>query len=75
VCNKIEDYIVNFEQSHKKASPERGGGPLAVEVSETKQQKTNTRYKYDITNLDTIKYSDSLQEAIKINETADNRII
>jgi len=33
------------------------------------------RFKYELTNLDSIKYSDSLQEAIKKNETAENRII
>ncbi|HRX63789.1 MAG TPA: radical SAM protein [Candidatus Absconditabacterales bacterium] len=36
---------------------------------------TNQKFQYDITNLNKIKYSSSLQEAIKINETADNRII
>lgn len=33
------------------------------------------RYKYDIINLSDITYSDSLQEAIKINESTDQRII
>lgn len=33
------------------------------------------RFKYELTNLDSIKYSDTLQEAIKKNETAENRII
>lgn len=33
------------------------------------------RFQYDITNLNKIKYSSSLEEAIKINETAVNRII
>jgi histone acetyltransferase (RNA polymerase elongator complex component)/very-short-patch-repair endonuclease len=37
--------------------------------------KTKKKYWYDITNLDQIKYSESIQEAIKINETALNRII
>jgi len=36
---------------------------------------TNQKFQYDITNLHKVKYSSSLQEAIKINETADNRII
>jgi len=40
------------------------------------QQAIKTkRYWYNITNLDTIKYSSSIQEAITINETANNRII
>ncbi|HRU50304.1 MAG TPA: radical SAM protein, partial [Candidatus Absconditabacterales bacterium] len=40
------------------------------------QQAIKTkRYGYNITNLDTIKYSSSIQEAITINETANNRII
>ena len=34
-----------------------------------------SRFKYELTNLDSIKYSDSLQETIKKNETAENRII
>ncbi len=33
------------------------------------------RFKYEITNLDLIQYSSSLSEAIKQNETAENRII
>lgn len=33
------------------------------------------KYKYDITNLSDIVYSDSLQDAIKINESANHRII
>jgi elongator complex protein 3 len=33
------------------------------------------RFKYDIQNLKKIKYSSSIQEAIKINETAQNRMI
>jgi histone acetyltransferase (RNA polymerase elongator complex component) len=33
------------------------------------------RFKYELTNLDSIKYSSTLQEAIKKNETAENRII
>jgi len=34
-----------------------------------------SRYHFEIKNLDKIKYSDSLEEAIKRNETAKNRII
>ena len=34
-----------------------------------------SRYHFEIQNLDKIKYSDSLEEAIKRNETAKNRII
>ena len=34
-----------------------------------------SRFKYELTNLDSIKYSSTLQEAIKKNETAENRII
>ena len=34
-----------------------------------------SRYHFEIQNLDEIKYSDSLEEAIKRNETAKNRII
>jgi len=33
------------------------------------------RYKFDISNLKTIRYSKTLAEAIKKNETAKNRII
>jgi len=43
--------------------------------SENSDSSQKSRYSYDITNLDKIKYSSSLQESIKINETADNRII
>ncbi len=39
------------------------------------QRGIKKNYGYSITNLDQIKYSSSLQEAIKINENADNRII
>ena len=40
------------------------------------QKYTNEkRFKYNIKNLKKIKYSKSIQEAIKINETAPNRII
>ena len=35
----------------------------------------NSKYHFEIENLDEIKYSDSLEEAIKRNETAKNRII
>ena len=34
-----------------------------------------SRFKYNLTNLNSIKYSSTLQEAIKKNETAENRII
>jgi hypothetical protein len=34
-----------------------------------------SRYHFEIQNLDKIKYSDNLEEAIKRNETAKNRII
>ncbi len=52
---------------------------LDIDVSgsdDLDQQAIKTkRYWYNITNLDTIKYSSSIQEAITINETANNRII
>ncbi len=35
----------------------------------------NSKYHFEIENLDEIKYSESLEEAIKRNETANNRII
>lgn len=52
---------------------------LDIDVSgsdDLDQQAIKTkRYWYNITNLDMIKYSSSIQEAITINETANNRII
>jgi hypothetical protein len=37
--------------------------------------KQPSKYHFEIQNLDEIKYSDSLEEAIERNETAKNRII
>ncbi|MCK9467071.1 MAG: radical SAM protein [Candidatus Absconditabacterales bacterium] len=45
---------------------------LDLSGDENKNQK---RYSYDILNLDKMRYSSNIQEAIKINETANHRII
>jgi len=45
---------------------------LDLSWDENKNQK---RYSYDILNLDKMRYSSNIQEAIKINETANHRII
>lgn len=58
-----------FEHKQEIGKWEDFGDDLDQQAIKTK------RYWYNITNLDTIKYSSSIQEAITINETANNRII
>lgn len=52
-------------------TPFRKGG----EVAPTQWHEQEKRFKYELTNLDSIQYSKTIQEAIKKNETAQNRII
>ena len=55
-------------QWKKKSSFDKGEAPK-------EQGDIRSRYHFEIQNLDEIKYSSSLEEAIKRNETARNRII
>lgn len=49
--------------------------PKGTETVNDSENSDEYRFKYELTNLDSIKYSSTLQEAIKKNETAENRII
>ena len=46
-----------------------------LKIQQWKVGQEDSKYHFEILNLDEIKYSDSLEEAIKRNETAKNRII
>jgi histone acetyltransferase (RNA polymerase elongator complex component) len=46
-----------------------------LEIKQWKWKDGDSKYHFEIENLDEIKYSSSLEEAIKRNETAKNRII
>jgi len=49
--------------------------PKGTETRDDAENTDEYRFKYELTNLDSIKYSLTLQEAIKKNETAESRII
>ena len=49
--------------------------PKGTETVNDSENTDEYRFKYELTNIDSIKYSETLQEAIKKNETAENRII
>ena len=77
-CNTFSQLQIKFPN---ESAPLTKGGPGGsnIDVEEPPlsplQRGTEKRFKYELTNLDSIKYSDTLQEAIKKNETAENRII
>lgn len=83
-CNTFSELEIDIPDEisatcHPEWSEGSGGrGDLNIEYIQppTSTSKTETKkYWYDITNLDQIQYSSSIQEAIKINETAQNRMI
>ena len=69
-CNTFSQLEIKFPS---EVAPLIKGG-IRGDLDQPKEDE-ETRFKYELTNLDSIKYSDSLQEAIKQNETAQNRII
>jgi len=46
-----------------------------LKIKQWKEKDEDSKYHFEIENLDEIRYSSSLEEAIKCNETAKNRII
>ena len=54
---------------------EQNNTPMDSSLQAPQKDNQPSRYHFEIQNLDEIKYSDSLEEAIKRNETAKNRII
>jgi len=77
-CNTFSQLEIKFP---KESDPLTKGGEGGSDTKENQpplsplQRGTEKRFKYELTNIDSIKYSDSLQEAIKKNETDENRII
>lgn len=78
-CNTFSKLEINIPDEISAPLKKWDSGDLNIEdtQSPTSTLKTETKksYWYNITNLDQIKYSSSIQEAIKINESADHRII
>ena len=69
-CNTFSQLEIKFPN---ESAPLIKGG-LRGDSDQPKADEEK-RFKYELTNLDSIKYSSTLQEAIKKNETAENRII
>ena len=69
------DFIKNLYDACNTFSQLEIKFPKGTETVNNSENTDEYRFKYELTNLDSIKYSDSLQEAIKKNETAENRII
>lgn len=77
-CNTFSQLEIKFpnESALLTKKGERGSNIDEKEPPLSHLQRgTEKRFKYELINLDSIKYSDTLQEAIKKNETAENRII
>jgi len=69
------DFIKNLYDACNTFSQLEIKFPKGTETVNDSENTDEYRFKYELTNLDSIKYSDTLQEAIKKNETAENRII
>ena len=77
-CNTFSQLEIKFPNESALLTKEgEGGSNINMEEPPLSplQRVTKKRFKYELTNLDSIKYSSTLQEAIKKNETAENRII
>ena len=77
-CNTFSQLEIKFPNESALLTKEgEGGSNIDMEEPPLSplQRGTEKRFKYELTNLDSIKYSTTLQEAIKKNETAENRII
>jgi len=76
-CNTFSQLEIDIpdENSAPLIKGGRGDSKTSKPPYAPLQRGIEKKYWYDITNLDQIKYSSSIQEAIKINETAPNRII
>ena len=68
-----EDYKIEFIKGLYDAC--NTFDQLEIDHQGLDESQENKRYKYTITNQDTITYSKNIQEAIEINETAPHRII
>ena len=68
-----KDYKINFVKQLYDAC--NTFSELKIKQNFGWEGEDNSKYHFEIENLDEIKYSDSLEEAIKRNETAKNRII
>jgi len=69
------DFIKNLYDACNTFSQLEIEFPKGTETVNDSENTDEYRFKYELTNLDSIKYSATLQEAIKKNETAENRII
>ena len=69
------DFIKNLYDACNTFSQLEIKFPKGTETVNDSENTDEYRFKYELTNLDLIKYSSTLQEAIKKNETAENRII
>ena len=69
------DFIKNLYDACNTFSQLEIKFPKGTETVNDSENTDEYRFKYELTNLDSIKYSATLQEAIKKNETAENRII
>ena len=77
-CNTFSQLEIKFPNESALLTKEgEGGSNIDMEEPPLSplQRGTEKRFKYELTNLDSIKYSTTPQEAIKKNETAENRII
>jgi len=90
-CNTFSELKIVQWKEISPTPLNKGGNPEDEGIVLAKGEQSNTpmdslsqapqndnqlsRYHFEIQNLDEIKYSDSLEEAIKRNETAKNRII
>ncbi|HKL44592.1 MAG TPA: radical SAM protein, partial [Candidatus Absconditabacterales bacterium] len=78
-CNTFYQLEIDLPDDTNTPFMKGGKGDSNLESTQPplspSQRGTKKNYGYTIKNLDQIKYSSSIQEAIKINETADNRII
>ncbi|AHB41399.1 Histone acetyltransferase, ELP3 family [candidate division SR1 bacterium RAAC1_SR1_1] len=68
-----EDYKIEFIKGLYDAC--NTFDQLEIDHQGLDEVQEDKRYKYTITNQDTIKYSKTIEEAIEINETAPHRII
>ena len=69
------DFIKNLYDACNTFSQLEIKFPKGTETVNDSENTDEYRFKYELTNLDSIKYSATIQEAIKKNETAENRII
>ena len=69
------DFIKNLYDACNTFSQLEIKFPKGTETVNDSENTDEYRFKYELTNLDSIQYSATLQEAIKKNETAENRII